>query len=143
MGLGPDWLATKHRSPAEDAALREMGKHPTQRAAPSASHRHRLRSGRNPSARLAGRPPTATFVSFQTNHVTFAEARETLRTFIRNNRWRLHDLFARLKQYEEDYRLSADLVTHWLLVSGRVQAPTTGVSFFHEDELSVGGREMR
>ena len=130
MGMGPEWLATKHRSPAEDAALRAMGKHPSQRRGTSATSQSRARSGRSlhmsSAGRRGARPPTANTVSFQTEQLTAGEAQDALRAFLKHNRWRLHDLFARHKQYEEDYRLPADLVTHWLLVSGGLQPPTTG-----------------
>eukprot|EP00730_Choanoeca_flexa_P014438 TRINITY_DN6315_c0_g1_i2.p1 TRINITY_DN6315_c0_g1~~TRINITY_DN6315_c0_g1_i2.p1 ORF type:complete len:309 (+),score=44.91 TRINITY_DN6315_c0_g1_i2:111-1037(+) len=51
------------------------------------------------------------------------EMHAKIRKFIKNNKWRLHDLFGRLKRHDDDYSIAAEEAVHWLSVVGSLERP--------------------
>lgn len=54
-----------------------------------------------------------------------------VKAFISANRWRLHDLFSRVKGRKEDYRLPVDEVFDWIQIVGGLKRPSKGFKPCH------------
>lgn len=69
-------------------------------------------------------------VTFATSATTYTEASTQLEQFVTNNKWRLHDLFSRLKNDAEDYRLPADVICSFLELCGGIRTASRSEKAF-------------
>eukprot|EP00056_Hartaetosiga_gracilis_P009253 m.132374 g.132374 ORF g.132374 m.132374 type:complete len:782 (-) comp13088_c0_seq1:248-2593(-) len=71
------------------------------------------------------RPASSGIHRYVSDASNYAVAVEKIESFVRANKWRLHDLFSRMKTETDNYRLPAEDITHILQVVGGLESPST------------------